>query len=72
MKIILYWFRYLPWSLPERNRQWWNKRTPYIIIGNKRDNYPLMKLFPWHAHDIALTRLATSKTVVDEGSAAKA
>jgi len=42
--------------------------TAYTITPYVRDNYPLMKPFPWHAHDIALTRLATSKTVVDEGS----
>jgi parallel beta-helix repeat protein len=40
----------------------------YVIPLYVRDDYPLMKPFPWSAHDIALTKLATSKTVVGEGS----
>ena len=39
--------------------------TPYVIDGNNRDNYPLMK--PYSPHDIGITSIVTSKTVVGQG-----
>jgi parallel beta-helix repeat protein len=29
--------------------------TPYVIDENNRDNYPLMKPYPWDSHDIGIT-----------------
>lgn len=40
--------------------------TPYILDENNQDRYPLMK--PFEAiHDVAVTNVATSKTVVGKG-----
>jgi len=41
---------------------------PYIIDGSNRDDYPLMKPYPWTVHDVGVTNVATSKSVVCEGS----
>jgi len=41
--------------------------TPYVIDVNNQDNYPLMKPFPWALHDLGITNLALSKTVVGQG-----
>lgn len=38
---------------------------PYVIDANNRDNYPLMN--PWTPPDIAVTNVATSKTVIGQG-----
>jgi parallel beta-helix repeat protein len=40
--------------------------TPYIINGNNRDNYPLMKPYPWATHDIGITSVTTSKIIVGQ------
>jgi parallel beta-helix repeat protein len=40
---------------------------PYAIDGNNRDNYPLMKPYPWAADDIGVTSVTTSKNVVGQG-----
>jgi parallel beta-helix repeat protein len=42
--------------------------TPYIIDANNTDNYPLMN--PWTPPDIAVTDVASSKTVVGQGFSA--
>ena len=39
----------------------------YVINGNNQDNYPLMKLCPWAAHDVGTTSVATSKSFVGQG-----
>jgi len=41
--------------------------TAYTTYTYLRDNYPLMKPFPWAAHDIGITMLAPSKPIVREG-----
>jgi len=41
----------------------WN--TSYVIDANNTDRYPLMK--PWTGHDVAITSVAPSKTVITEG-----
>jgi parallel beta-helix repeat protein len=41
--------------------------TPYVIDGNNRDKFPLMKPYPWAAHDVGVTSVATSKNVVGQG-----
>jgi len=41
--------------------------TPYVIDGNNKDNYPLMKPYPWRSHDIGITSSDVSKTVVGQG-----
>jgi parallel beta-helix repeat protein len=41
----------------------WN--TPYVINSSNMDNYPLMN--PWTGHDIAITTVLLSKTIVGEG-----
>jgi len=41
--------------------------TPYVIDGNNRDNYPLMKPYPWAAHDVGITSVAAYKNVVGKG-----
>jgi len=41
--------------------------TPYIINENNTDNYPLMKPYPWSPHDVGITNVKASKTVVGEG-----
>jgi len=41
--------------------------TPYVIDENNQDNYPLMKPYPWASHDIGITSVATSKTIVGQG-----
>ena len=38
--------------------------TPYMIDVNNQDNYPLTK--PWSPHDIGITRITTSKTVIGQ------
>ncbi|RLI39270.1 hypothetical protein DRO69_14465 [Candidatus Bathyarchaeota archaeon] len=40
---------------------------PYIIDANNTDKYPLSKPYPWGLHDIGVTSLTTSKTVVGQG-----
>jgi hypothetical protein len=42
--------------------------TPYPIDANNADHYPLMKPYPWSPHDIGITNVATSETVVALGS----
>ena len=44
--------------------------TPYVIDGNNRDNYPLMKLYPWPAHDVAVTRVVANRAWVYQGLSA--
>jgi len=41
--------------------------TPYVINFNNQDRYPLMKPYPWDPHDIGITNLDVSKTVVGQG-----
>jgi len=41
--------------------------TIYFIDENNTDNYPLMKPYPWGPHDIGITNITTSKTVVGQG-----
>jgi len=41
--------------------------TPYVIDENNRDNYPLMKPYPWATHDIGITSVTTSKTIIGQG-----
>ena len=41
-----------------------------IVLKNMhthKDNYPLMKPYPWDPHDIGITNVITSKTVVGQG-----
>jgi len=40
--------------------------TPYVIDGSNQDNYPLMT--PHTPHDLAVTHVTTSRTVVGQGS----
>jgi parallel beta-helix repeat protein len=40
---------------------------PYTIGANNQDNYPIMKPYPWAAHDVGITSVATSKNVVGQG-----
>jgi len=42
--------------------------TPYIIDVNNTDHYPLMKPYPWGPHDIGITNVASSGTMVTGGS----
>jgi len=41
--------------------------TPYIIDSSNRDNYPLMKPYPWARHDVGITSVTASKTIVGLG-----
>jgi parallel beta-helix repeat protein len=41
----------------------WN--TPYVIDANNTDYYPLMT--PWTGHDVAITDIAASKTIIIQG-----
>jgi hypothetical protein len=41
--------------------------TPYAIDENNQDKYPFMKPYPWSSHDIGITGITTSKTVVGQG-----
>ena len=41
--------------------------TPYIIDSSNRDNYPLMKPYVFGVHDVAVTNVVSSKTVVGQG-----
>jgi parallel beta-helix repeat protein len=41
--------------------------APYVIDASNRDNYPLMKPYPWASHDIGITALTASKTVIGQG-----
>jgi parallel beta-helix repeat protein len=41
--------------------------TPYIIDGNNLDKFPLMKPYPWAAHDVGVTSVETSKNVIGRG-----
>jgi len=41
--------------------------TAYVIDTDNADRYPLMKPYPWHSHDIGLTSLTASKTIVSQG-----
>jgi parallel beta-helix repeat protein len=42
--------------------------TPYILIGNNTDSYPLMHM--WSPTDIEVTKLTASKTILGKGYAA--
>jgi parallel beta-helix repeat protein len=41
--------------------------TPYIIDANNIDRYPLMKPYPWANHDVGITSVKVSKTIVGQG-----
>jgi len=42
--------------------------SPFLFLNsNNKDNYPLMKSYPWASHDIGVTAVITSKTVVGQG-----
>jgi parallel beta-helix repeat protein len=41
--------------------------APHIIDEDNRDRYPLMKPYPWAMHDIGITNVKPSKTVVGQG-----
>jgi parallel beta-helix repeat protein len=44
--------------------------TPYIINTDNQDNYPFVYFFkpaPWDQHDIGITRIFASKTVIGQG-----
>jgi parallel beta-helix repeat protein len=41
---------------------------PYIIDSDNRDNYPLMKPYPWGTHDIGITSFTTPKTIIAKGT----
>ena len=42
--------------------------TPYTIaMTSNRDEYPLMKPYPWALHDVGVTSVATSETVAAQG-----
>jgi parallel beta-helix repeat protein len=41
--------------------------TPYVIDENNQDKYPFTKPCPWSSHDIGITGITTSKTVVGQG-----
>ncbi len=41
--------------------------TPYVVDVDNRDNYPLMKPYPWNPHDIGVTSTKASKTLVGQG-----
>jgi len=43
--------------------------SPYVFDENYQDAYPLMKPHPWGSHDIGITNLYVSKTVVGQGYA---
>jgi len=45
--------------------------TPYVIDADNRDNYPLMKPYPWSPHDVGITSVTTSKNIVGQGLTAK-
>ena len=45
--------------------------TPYNIDVDNRDNYPLMKPFPWDQHDIAVMSMSVSKNVCGQGYKAR-
>jgi parallel beta-helix repeat protein len=44
--------------------------TPYVVDGSNRDQFPLMKPYPWAAHDVGVTRVAPSKNLVGQGYSA--
>jgi parallel beta-helix repeat protein len=41
--------------------------TPYIINVLNADHYPLMKPYPWAAHDVGVTSVTASKNIVGQG-----
>jgi len=41
--------------------------TPITIDGNNRDNYPLMKPYPWNEHDVGITLVSPSKDSIAQG-----
>jgi len=41
--------------------------TPYVIDDDNIDHYPLMKPYPWGPHDIGVTCISKSKTVIGQG-----
>ena len=41
--------------------------TSYVIRAYDRDRYPLMKPYPWDPHDVGITSMSLSKTVVGQG-----
>jgi parallel beta-helix repeat protein len=41
--------------------------TPYVVDANNRDGYPLMKPYAWAPHELGITSLVASKTVVGQG-----
>ncbi len=40
---------------------------PYAMDADNFDRYPLMKPYPWGTHDIGVTHLTTSKTIIGRG-----
>jgi parallel beta-helix repeat protein len=41
---------------------------PYVIDANNIDRYSLKKPYPWDSHDVGITAVNISKTVVGQGS----
>jgi parallel beta-helix repeat protein len=41
--------------------------TSYVIDENNTDHYPLMKPYPWAQHDVGITSVKVSKTIVGQG-----
>lgn len=41
--------------------------TPFHILRDNPDRYPLMKPYPWAPHDIGITAIVMSKTVIEQG-----
>ena len=41
--------------------------TPYVIDADNTDHYPLMKPYPWAAHDIGIAGFSPSKNIVGRG-----
>ncbi len=42
--------------------------TAHVINPNNRDNYPLMKPYPWSSHDLGITNVFTTRTVIAQGN----
>jgi parallel beta-helix repeat protein len=40
---------------------------PYVIDAENQDRYPLMKPYPWDSHDVGITNLGSSRTIVGQG-----
>jgi parallel beta-helix repeat protein len=42
--------------------------TQYAVaMINNRDHYPLMKPYPWASHDVGVTSVTTSESIVEQG-----